>query len=117
MLLAVAVALVLLLIWGVGALNKGKSTASVAAAPQDNITWVKPQPGERTIGIAAVAPIDLVSLTDSSGTVLYRGPLKTGEIRTVPYNQALTLVTETPQNLQVDYKGRWPVKESGSRSG
>ncbi len=106
-----AVVLVLLLVWGIGALSKGKSTATVASTFQDNITWVKPQPGERTIGIAAIAPIDLVTLTDSSGAVLYRGPLKTGELRTVPYNQALMLVTETPQNVQVDYKGRWPVKE------
>ena len=105
------VVLVLLLFWGIGQLNKGKSTTTVAATSQDNTTWVKPQPGERTIGIAAIAPVDLVTLTDSSGAVLYRGPLKTGELRTVPYNQALTLVTETPQNLQVDYKGRWPVKD------
>jgi len=105
------VVLVLLLIWGIGALmNKSKSAESSAAAT-DTTTWVKPQPGERSLGIVATAPVELVTVTDSTGAVLYRGPVKVGETRSVPYNLALTIVTETPQNLQIDYRGRWPIKD------
>ncbi len=95
-----AVVLILLIIWVVGALGKSKPTPA-PVAPADNVTWVKPQPGERSLGIVASNPIDLVTLTDSNGTVLYRGVLKAGEIRSVPRMSAITISTEQPQNLSV----------------
>ena len=93
-----AVVLVLLLIWGIGQLGKSKS---VAAAPADNITWVKPQAGERSLAIVATAAVDMVNVTDNSGTVLYRGPIKAGETRSVPRAGIVIINTEQPQNLNV----------------
>jgi len=90
-----AVVLVLLLVWGVGKLGKGGSAAA------SNVTWVKPQSGERALGIVASGPVDMVTLTDSGGTVLYRGPLKAGETRAVPRTSGITIVTDQPQNVQV----------------
>jgi cytoskeleton protein RodZ len=103
-LLAGVIVLVLLLIWGVGALMKDK--------PADNITWVKPQAGERTIGLVGVATTELVTATDAAGTVLYRGPLKAGETRPVPRNSAVTIATETPQSVMIELNGQqWPLKD------
>jgi transcriptional regulator with XRE-family HTH domain len=104
------VVLVLLLVWGIGALTKEKS----ASGP--DVTWVKPQPGERSLTLVAVAPVDLVNVTDSSGTVLYRGPLKLGETKSVPWTQELVLTTQTPQSLAVEYRGnRYPLKDNPTR--
>lgn len=98
--------LVLLLIWGVNTLSSGKSSPRA-----DGTAWVKPQPGERTLGIVGIAPADLVTVTDNSGTVLYRGPLKADETKLIPWNQALVLTTQTPQNIQIDFQGnRYPLK-------
>ncbi len=94
------VVLVLLLIWGIGQLtNKSKSSAPAVAT--DNSTWVKPQPGERTLGIVATASVDLITVTDSSGAVLYRGPLRTGENRAVPRTGIIFVTTDQPQNVSV----------------
>ena len=103
-LLGGAVILVLLLIWGIGALTSDKAA--------DNITWVKPQPGERAIGIVGVASTELVTVTDAAGTVLYRGPLKAGDTRPVPRNSAITIQTETPQTVMIELGGQqWPLKD------
>jgi len=110
-LLGGVVVLVLLLVWGIGQLTNKSKTAESSSVATDNTTWIKPQPGERALGIVATAPVDLVTVTDSTGAVLYRGSLKAGENRSVPYNLALMIVTETPQNLQIDYRGRWPIKD------
>lgn len=100
------VVLVLLLIWGIGALTGGKPD------PEANITWVKPQPGERAIGLVGVAAVDLVTATDASGTVLFRGPLKAGEIRSLPRNSAITVQTESPQSVMIELGGQqWPLKD------
>ncbi|CAM2927607.1 helix-turn-helix domain-containing protein [Rariglobus hedericola] len=97
------IVLVLLLIWGIGALTGPKA---------DKIPWVQPQAGERALGIVATANTELVSVTDSSGTVLYRGPVKAGETKLIPWNQALVLTTQTPQNIQIDHRGnRFPLKD------
>jgi len=105
-----AIVLVLLLVWGIGQFNKTKP-APLPPAPVDNSVWIKPQAGERSLGILATGPVESVTLKDSAGTVLFQGSLKTGETRAVPYNQALVISTDTPQNLQVDYRGHWPIKE------
>jgi cytoskeleton protein RodZ len=103
-LLGGAVILVLLLIWGIGALTSDK--------PGDNITWVKPQPGDRTIGIVGVASTELVTVTDAAGTILYRGSLKAGDIRPVPRNSAITIQTETPHTVMIELGGQqWPLKD------
>ncbi|MFA6961049.1 MAG: RodZ domain-containing protein [Opitutaceae bacterium] len=102
------VVLVLLLIWGIGAISNHKSAAS--------ITWVKPQPGERTIGLVAVAAVELVSATDSAGTVLFSGPLKAGETRAIPRNNAITVQTETPQAVMIELGGQqWPLKDGSGQ--
>jgi cytoskeleton protein RodZ len=101
-LVAGAAVLVALLIWGIGALFGGKA----------DITWVKPQPGENTIGIVGGAATELVTVTDAAGTVLYRGALKAGETRPVPRNSAITIQTETPQTVLIELGGqRWPLKD------
>ncbi len=103
-LLGGVVVLVLLLIWGIGTLTHDKAS--------DNVTWVKPQPGERTIGLVGAASTELVTATDAAGTVLYRGPLKAGEIRPVPRNSAITIQTETPQTVMIELGGQqWPLKD------
>jgi len=103
-LLGGVVVLVLLLIWGIGALSSDK--------PRENITWVKPLPGDRTIGIVAVGATELVTVTDGTGTVLYRGSLKPGDIRPVPRNSAITIQTETPQTVMIELGGQqWPLKD------
>jgi transcriptional regulator with XRE-family HTH domain len=103
-LVAGVILLVVLLIWGIGALTSDK--------PASNITWVKPQPGERTLGLVGVADTELVTVTDAGATVLYRGPLKSGEIRPVPRNSELTIQTETPQSVMIELNGRqWPLKD------
>ncbi len=100
------VVLVLLLVWGISALTTSKPAA-------DAITWVKPQPGDNLLGLVAVAPVELVTATDSTGTVLYRGPLKTGESRSVPRNNAITIQTETPQSVLIELGGqKWPLKDA-----
>jgi transcriptional regulator with XRE-family HTH domain len=107
-----AVVLILLIIWVVGAL--GKSKPAPVPAPVDNVTWVKPQPGERSLGIVASNSIDLVTLTDNNGTVLYRGALKAGENRSVPRLSEITITTDQPQNLsvQVEVGGTlYPLKD------
>lgn len=104
-LLGGAIVLVLLLIWGINAITSGKS-------PAESVTWVKPQAGDRTIGLVAVAPTELVTATDASGTILFRGPLKSGEIRPVPRNSAITIQTETPQTVMIELGGQqWPLKD------
>ncbi len=106
------VVLILLIIWVVGAL--GKTKPAPAPAPADNVTWVRPQPGERSLGIVASNPIDLVTLTDSNGTVLYRGMLKAGENRSVPRLSEITITTDQPQNLSVQVEAGgtlYPLKD------
>lgn len=106
------VVLILLIIWVVGAIGKTKTTP--APAPADNITWVRPQPGERSLGIVASNPIDLVTLTDSSGTVLYRGALKAGENRSVQRLSEIIISTDQPQNLSVQVEAGgtlYPLKD------
>jgi cytoskeleton protein RodZ len=103
-LLGGVIVLVLLLIWGVNALTSDK--------PSETITWVKPQPGDRTLGIVAVGATELVTVTDGTGTVLYRGSLKAGDIRPVPRNSAITIQTETPQTVMIELGGQqWPLKD------
>ena len=99
-------------VWVVGAIGKTKTTP--APAPADNITWVRPQPGERSLGIVASNPIDLVTLTDSSGTVLYRGALKAGENRSVQRLSEIIISTDQPQNLSVQVEAGgtlYPLKD------
>jgi cytoskeleton protein RodZ len=104
-LLGGAVVLVLLVIWGISALNK-------PATPGDNVTWVKPLDGDRTIGLVAVAAVNLVTATDASGTILYKGPIKTGEKRALPRTSAITIQTETPQAVMIELGGQqYPLKD------
>ena len=108
------VVLVLLLIWGIGWLGKSKSSASSS----DNVTWVKPQAGERTLNIiATTATVDLVTVTDANGTVLYRGPVKAGESRSVPRTGVLTINTEQPQNLSVQTDTGGPLYQLKDQTG
>ncbi len=100
-LLGVLVVLVLLLIWGIGALTNKSSKSASPSVATDNATWVKPQPGERTLGIVATASVDLITVTDSAGAVLYRGPLRTGENRAVPRTGIVFVTTDQPQNVSV----------------
>lgn len=107
-LLGGVIVLVFLLIWGVGALTSGGSDS--------HATWVKPQPGERTIGLAGVAATALVTATDASGTILYSGPLKAGELRPVPRNSAITITTETPETVMIELGGQqWPLKDASGQ--
>lgn len=104
-LLCGAIVLVLLLIWGIGAIFNGKPRA-------DAVTWVKPQAGERVLGIVATADTELVTVTDGTGAIIYRGPVKAGETKLIPWTQALVLNTQTPANIQVDNRGsRFPLRE------
>ncbi|HSI08790.1 MAG TPA: RodZ domain-containing protein, partial [Rariglobus sp.] len=104
-LLGGVVVLVLLLIWGIGAISHSRST-------EDNVTWVKPQPGERTLGLVGASATTLVTATDASGTILFSGPLKAGEIRPLPRNSAITITTETPETVLIELGGRqWPLKD------
>lgn len=103
-LVAGVIVLILLLVWGGTALFSGSS--------EKNVTWVKPQPGERTIGLVGVAATTLVTATDSAGAVLYSGPLKAGEIRPIPRNNAITIQTETPETVMIELGGnQWPLKD------
>jgi len=105
-LLAGVVVLVLLLVWGIGAISNSRSSAEA------NVTWVKPQPGERTLGLVGASATTLVTATDASGTILFSGPLKAGEIRPVPRNSAITITTETPETVMIELAGRqWPLKD------
>ena len=98
-LLCGAIILVLLLIWGIVALTGDRPSA-------DDVTWVKAQPGDHVLNLAAITSVPLVTVTEKpTGTVLYRGPLKAGESRPLPYNQGMTIVCETPQSLQVEVGG------------
>jgi transcriptional regulator with XRE-family HTH domain len=95
------VVLTLVVIWGVNALSTASSPA---------VTWVKPQEGDRTIGLVATGPVNLVTVTDAKGTVLYRGPLKAGDTRALPRTSKLTISTETPQSIMVEIGGKpWPL--------
>ena len=102
------VVLTLVVVWGVNALSTAKT-------PADTATWVKPQEGDRTIGLVAVAAVDLVTATDSNGAVLFKGPLKAGETRALVRNNAITIQTETPQLLMIELGGqKWPLKDKRS---
>lgn len=106
-LLGGGIVLIVLLVWGVGALFNDKSDS-----PGLDTTWVKPQPGERTLGLVAVGPVDLVTATDAGGIILYRGPMKSGDIRPLPRNSAITIQTETPQSVMIEIGGQqWPLKD------
>lgn len=100
------VVLVLVVIWGVNTLSSSKSSAT------PDIIWVKPQEGDRTIGLVAVAAVDLVTATDSNGTILFKGPLKAGEKRALLRNNKITIQTENPQAVVVELGGQqWPLKD------
>ena len=104
-LLGGVVVLVLLVVWGVNALSGSKPAAA-------EITWVKPQEGDRTIGLLAVTAVDLVTATDANGTVLFKGPLKAGEKRALVRNTKITLQTESPQAVMIELGGQqWPLKD------
>lgn len=104
-LVAGVVVLVILLIWGIGALTGNKPA-------EPAVTWVKPQPGDRTIGLVGTAATELVVATDATGTILFSGPLKAGEIRPIPRNSAITIVTETPQTVKIELAGRqWELTD------
>jgi transcriptional regulator with XRE-family HTH domain len=107
-LLSGVVVLVLVIVWGVNALSSSKT-------PAETITWIKPLEGDRTIGLVAVAAVDLVTATDSSGTILFKGPLKAGETRALLRNSAITIQTENPQALMIELGGqKWPLKDKRS---
>jgi transcriptional regulator with XRE-family HTH domain len=100
------VVLTLVVIWGVNALSTASSPA---------VTWVKPQEGDRTIGLVAVTAVDLVTATDDKGTVLFKGPLKAGETRALLRNNAITIQTENPQAVMIELGGqKWPLKNKSS---
>jgi len=102
------VVLTLVVVWGVNALSTSKT-------PADTATWVKPQEGDRTIGLVAVAAVDLVTATDASGTLLFKGPLKAGETRALVRNSAITIQTESPQSVMIELGGqKWPLKDKRS---
>ena len=102
------VVLTLVVVWGVNALGTAKT-------PTETATWVKPQDGDRTIGLVAVAAVDLVTATDSNGTVLFKGPLKAGETRALVRNNAITIQTENPQSVMIELSGqKWPLKDKRS---
>lgn len=102
------VVLILVVIWGVNALSSAKP-------PAETITWVKPQEGDRTIGLVAVAAVDLVTATDSNGIILFKGPLKSGETRALVRNTAITIQTENPQSVMIELGGqKWPIKDKRS---
>jgi cytoskeleton protein RodZ len=102
------IVLITLLVWGGTALFSGSSEPA--------ITWVKPQAGERTIGLVGVAATTLVTATDATGTVLFSGPLKAGEIRPVPRNSAITIATETPETIMIELGGQqWPLKDASGQ--
>jgi transcriptional regulator with XRE-family HTH domain len=102
------VVLTLVVIWGVNALSS-------ANPPAETITWVKPQEGDRTIGLVAVAAVDLVTATDSNGIILFKGPLKSGETRALVRNNAITIQTENPQSVMIELAGqKWPLKDKRS---
>lgn len=99
------IVLTLLIIWGIGALSDSKPA-------EPAVTWVKPQPNDRTIGLVGVSATDLVTATDATGTILFSGPLKAGEIRAIPRNSAITIQTETPQTVKVELAGRqWELTD------
>ena len=107
-LLGGVVVLVLVIVWGVNSLSSSKT-------PADTTTWVKPQAGDRTIGLFASAPVDMVTATDASGTILFKGPLKEGETRALLRNNAITIQTENPQALMIELGGqKWPLKDKRS---
>jgi cytoskeleton protein RodZ len=100
-----AVVLVILLVWGIGVISNHKSDSA-------KVTWVKPQAGERSMGLVAVAAVELVTATDGTGTVLYSGPLTPGEIRAIPRTSEIVIQTETPQAVMIELNGRqWPLKD------
>lgn len=113
-LLLSAIVLVFLLIWGISAIGKSRSSAAPAIDP--NVTWVKPQASDRnTIGLVGAGPIELVTVTDANGAVLYRGALKPDDVRPIPRNGQITIQTETPQYLLVEIGGtRYPLKDKRS---
>jgi hypothetical protein len=79
---------------------------------------VKPQSGERTLNIiATTASVDLVTVTDNSGTVLYRGSVKAGESRSIPRTGALTISTDQPQNLSVQTEAGGPLYQLKDQTG
>lgn len=99
------IVLAVLIIWGVSTVMHEKPAA-------DNVTWVKPQPGDRTIGLVASAAIPQISATDANGTVLFSGPLKAGESRSVPRTGAITIQTESPQSVMIEVGGQqYPLKD------
>ena len=103
------IVLAILIIWGASTLMREKS-------PADNVTWVKPQPGDRTIGLVAVSNVPQVSAIDSNGTVLFSGPMKAGESRSVPRNNAITIQTDTPQAVMIELGGQqWPLKDGSGQ--
>ncbi len=102
------IVLIILLVWGGTALFSGSS--------ESKITWVKPQPGERTIGLVGVSSTALVTATDATGTVLFSGPLKAGELRPVPRNSAITIATDTPETIMIELGGQqWPLKDGNGQ--
>ena len=99
------VVLGILLIWGIGAISSHQSDSA-------KVTWVKPQAGERSMGLVAVAAVELVTATDGTGTVLYSGPLTPGEIRAIPRTSEIVIQTETPHAIMIELNGRqWPLKD------
>jgi hypothetical protein len=56
--------------------------------------------------------VDLVTATDANGTLLFKGPLKAGEKRSLLRNTKITVQTETPQAVMVELGGQqWPLKD------
>ena len=102
------VVLTLILVWGVNALSTPKT-------PVDTTIWVKPQEGDRTIGLFAVTAVEMVTATDSNGAILFKGPLKAGETRSLVRNNAITIQTENPQAVMIELGGKkWPLNDKRS---
>jgi hypothetical protein len=75
-----------------------------------DLIWVKPKPGESSIGLIAQSRVEL-SVSDKDGNVLYRGLLDPGETRRVPRGGDLILTTDTPEKVRVEVDGKqWPLQ-------
>ena len=102
---AVALLVVVLIIWGVksmisdGRAKKAVATTNLQVAPESTITLV------------AVNPVSVqVSIKNTDGSpgeiILPNTPLARGEQRSVPWHSALFITATAGENLQVEFNGK-----------
>lgn len=100
-LVAGAIVLIVLLVWGISALTSSDATTPTPTP--------KSTTAQRTISLVALNAIEVrvthVNPDQSEGTLIFSGPLARGQTQEIPWPGPLLIWSSARQNLEIEFRG------------